>query len=87
MPYLWGITLLMYVFFIALWVAKRFFRQGIAMLAEGRAALSAVAGRVCEKMMHLSTVFFVGSSLSATVKIVIFAVGRMLPGKESFFPL
>lgn len=49
------------------------------------AALSAVAGRVYEKMMHLSTVFFVGSSLSATVKIVIFAVGRMLPGKESFF--
>jgi hypothetical protein len=40
-----------------------------------------------KKMMHLSTVFFVGSSLSATVKIVIFAVGRMLPGKESFFPL
>ena len=50
------------------------------------AALSAVAGRVYEKNdASFYCVFFVGSSLSATVKIVIFAVGRMLPGKESFF--
>ena len=71
MPYLWGITLLMYVFFIALWCCFVYCcRPGVR-----------------KKMMHLSTVFFVGSSLSATVKIVIFAVGRMLPGKESFFPL
>lgn len=48
------------------------------------AALSAVAGRVYEKMMHLSTVFFVGSSLSATVKIVIFVSDGCCREKKVF---
>ena len=68
MPYLWGITLLMYVFFIALWCC-----------------FVCCCGPGVRKNDASFYSVFVGSSLSATVKIVIFALGRMLPGKERFF--